>query len=53
MCNAEWIGDGCCDPSCNRPEYNWDGGDCCESTCVSGSSECGSGGYECLDPGED
>jgi hypothetical protein len=46
------VGDGICDPQ-NNVDCCWDGGDCCAETCTTGSDElhqCGSQGYECVDP---
>ena len=41
------VGDGQCDAA-NNVSPCWDGGDCCETTCIDGSSTCGS--YDCKDP---
>eukprot|EP01084_Bolivina_argentea_P104773 187586_1 len=57
QCNVEhmdYLGDGYCDHDgvgYNSLECQWDKGDCCEESCVSTVDfDCGSGGYDCLDP---
>ncbi|CAN0199934.1 unnamed protein product [Scytosiphon promiscuus] len=44
------IGSGRCTGLNNNRECGWDGGDCCECDCVDAALQCGSGGYDCLDP---
>ncbi|CAM9616834.1 unnamed protein product [Ectocarpus sp. 12 AP-2014] len=46
------VGDGWCDEVNNIEECGYDDGDCCICDCLAGSfaTECGSSGYECLDP---
>eukprot|EP01084_Bolivina_argentea_P104774 187590_1 len=56
QCNVEhmdYLGDGYCDHDgvgYNSLECQWDKGDCCEESCISAQYQCGSGGYDCLDP---
>ena len=45
------IGDGKCDHENSNENCLYDGGDCCLCTCTDGSyHECGTNGYNCLDP---
>ena len=45
------IQDGQCSEQNNNEECLYDGGDCCFCTCTGGSYyECGTNGYNCLDP---
>lgn len=50
--HPEWVGDGFCDgPAYNSPQCQFDGGDCCVATCDDNAvRDCGSNGYECVDP---
>ena len=43
-------GDGFCDAVANVDLCGWDGGDCCAQTCLDGTFECGTAGFNCLDP---
>jgi hypothetical protein len=45
-----WIGDGWCDDHLNCAAHGYDGGDCCKGSCDGLISECGSAGYNCVDP---
>ncbi|CAN0273217.1 unnamed protein product, partial [Scytosiphon promiscuus] len=45
-----WYTCGECDSTYNSASCDWDGGDCCSCDCVSESYDCGTLGYECLDP---
>eukprot|EP00752_Nemacystus_decipiens_P009722 g8682.t1 len=50
-CVLESAGDGYCDQNNNFAECEgYDGGDCCESSCVDNIYDCGSNGYQCIDP---
>ncbi|CAN0328463.1 unnamed protein product [Ectocarpus sp. 6 AP-2014] len=45
-----YIGNGQCLPDANTPQCDYDGGDCCSCTCVDNELECGSLGFQCIDP---
>ena len=51
-CIPSYAGSGYCTKVNNNALCDYDGGDCCPSSCVDGTRECGSGGYNCQDPDE-
>ncbi|CAN0305067.1 unnamed protein product [Scytosiphon promiscuus] len=46
------LGNGVCNEAFNTEDCGYDGGDCCPCTCKSGPEgpECGTTGYNCVDP---